>query len=60
MEIDDLEPRAPKKAPKDLTPFAIAELEEYIERLRAEIARAEAQIAAKKAQQSGAASLFKF
>ena len=37
-----------------------AELEEYIERLKAEIARAEAQIQAKKSQQKGAASLFKF
>jgi len=60
MEFEELEPRAPKKAAKDLTPFAIAELEEYIGRLKAEIARVEAQIAAKKAQQSGAASLFKF
>ena len=60
MSFEDLEPRAPKTAPKNLEPMAVAELEEYIERLRAEIARVEAQIAAKKAQQKGAASLFKF
>lgn len=61
MDFDELEPRAPKKpALKNLEPMAVAELEEYIERLKAEIARAEAQIQAKKSQQKGAASLFKF
>jgi uncharacterized small protein (DUF1192 family) len=60
MDIDDLEPKTPKKAVKNLEPMAIAELEDYIETLRAEIARAEAQIKAKKNQQKGAASLFKF
>jgi len=61
MDFDELEPRAPKKpAPKNLEPMAVAELEDYIERLKAEIARAEAQIQAKKSQQKGAASLFKF
>ena len=60
MSFDDLEPRVPKTAPKNLEPMAVAELEEYIEDLKAEIARAETQIAAKKSQKSGAASLFKF
>jgi uncharacterized small protein (DUF1192 family) len=40
--------------------MAVSELEEYIERLKAEIARVEAQIQAKKSQAKGAASLFKF
>jgi len=60
MEFDDLEPRAPKKAAKDLTSWSIADLEEYILRMKAEIGRVETQIAAKRAQQAGAASLFKF
>jgi len=60
MDIDDLDPRVPKKTPKNLEPMAVAELEEYIEALKAEIARVETQIQAKKSQQKGAASLFKF
>lgn len=60
MSFEDLEPRVPKPAPKNLEPMAVAELEDYIVELKAEIARAEAQIQAKKAQQKGAASLFKF
>jgi uncharacterized small protein (DUF1192 family) len=60
MDIEELDPKVPKKAPKNLEPMAIAELEDYIEKLKAEIARVEAQIAAKKKQQTGAASLFKF
>jgi uncharacterized small protein (DUF1192 family) len=40
--------------------MAVVELEEYIDALKAEIARVEAQIAQKKSQQKGAASLFKF
>jgi len=60
MDFEELEPKAAKKTPRNLEPMAIAELEEYIEKLKAEIARVEAQIAAKKKQQTGAASLFKF
>ncbi|MBM3533541.1 MAG: DUF1192 domain-containing protein [Alphaproteobacteria bacterium] len=60
MDLDDLDPRVPKKTKKNLEPMAVAELEEYIEALKTEIARAEAQIAAKKSQQKGAAELFKF
>ncbi len=60
MSFEDLEPLAPKQALKNLEPMAIAELEDYIAGLKAEIARAEAQIQAKRSQQKGAASLFKF
>ncbi|MBM3549424.1 MAG: DUF1192 domain-containing protein [Alphaproteobacteria bacterium] len=60
MDIDDLDPRVPKKTLKNLEPMAVAELEEYIAALKAEIARVEAQIQAKRSQQKGAASLFKF
>ena len=61
-DFDDLEPRGPNKkaALRNLEPMAVAELEDYIERLKAEIARVEAQIQAKKNQAKGAASLFKF
>ncbi len=61
-DFDDLEPRGPNKKPtlRNLEPMSIDELRDYIERLKAEIARVEAQIAAKKNQAKGAASLFKF
>ena len=60
MDLEDLEPRKkPTAPPKDLTPWSIAELNDYIARLEAEIARARAAIAAKKAQRSGADALFK-
>lgn len=61
MDDDDL-PRPPARtgvAPRDLTPLGIAELEAYIAELRSEIARAEAAIAAKLGQRSGAESIFK-
>ncbi len=57
-EEDDL-PRRKKPAPKDLAPMAVAALEEYIVDLEAEIERAKAEIARKRAQKSGAEALFK-
>ena len=59
MDEDDLEPR--RKTPKlrDLAPLAIAELEAYIDELRAEILRVEGEIGAKRKQRGGAESLFK-
>ena len=53
------------EVPKRLTPLVldrlgIAELERYIAELRAEIARAESQIAAKRDHRSAADTLFKF
>ena len=61
-DFDDLEPRGPNKkpTPRNLEPMSVEELRDYIERLKAEITRAEAQIAAKQSQAKGAASLFKF
>lgn len=50
--------RQPPK-PKDLTLLGIAELEEYIAGLEAEIARTQDEIAAKQKQRSGAEALFK-
>jgi uncharacterized small protein (DUF1192 family) len=59
MDDEDLVPRNQSKKPKDLTLLGIAELEEYIAALDAEIARARAEIAAKQKQRSGAESLFR-
>jgi uncharacterized small protein (DUF1192 family) len=59
VEDEDLLPRRQPAKPKDLTLLGIAELEEYIAGLEAEIARARAEIAAKQRQRSGAEALFK-
>jgi uncharacterized small protein (DUF1192 family) len=59
MDEDDLLPQRAKPKPKDLTPLSIAELEAYIEELEGEIARARADIAAKKARRGGAEAIFK-
>jgi uncharacterized small protein (DUF1192 family) len=59
VDDEELEPR--RKAPKlrDLTPLAVAELEEYIGELKAEILRVEREIVAKRKQRGGAENLFK-
>jgi uncharacterized small protein (DUF1192 family) len=59
MDIDDLEPRKQPSKPKDLAAFSIDELQRYVERLKAEILRAQATIAQKEAQISAASSIFK-
>jgi len=59
MEEEDLLPRNQPVKPKDLTLLGIVELEEYIAGLEGEIARARAEIAAKRKQRSGAEELFK-
>jgi uncharacterized small protein (DUF1192 family) len=59
MEPEDLEPRKKPPKPKDLTPFSVEELNEYIAMLEAEIARARAAIGAKQAHRAGADSLFR-
>jgi uncharacterized small protein (DUF1192 family) len=59
MEEEDLLPERQPRKPKDLTLLGIAELEEYISGLEAEIARARAEIAAKQKQRSGAELLFR-
>jgi len=59
MDEEDLLPQRQKPKPRDLTVLGVAQLEEYIVELEAEIARARAEIAAKRKQRGGAESLFK-
>jgi uncharacterized small protein (DUF1192 family) len=59
MDETELEPRHRPPQPKDLGGLGIAELEIYIAGLEAEIARARAEISAKRDQRRGAEALFK-
>jgi uncharacterized small protein (DUF1192 family) len=59
MDEDDLLPGKKPAPPKDLSLLGIAELEDYIAGLQAEIARAEAEIAGKRKHRGGAEALFK-
>jgi uncharacterized small protein (DUF1192 family) len=58
---DDDEPRAKPRRLQELRldPLAVAELEAYILELRAEIARAEAEIGRKRGHRSAADAFFK-
>jgi uncharacterized small protein (DUF1192 family) len=59
MEFEDLEPRKQPVKPRDLAPWSIGELNDYIARLESEIARARAAIAAKSAHRASVDGLFK-
>jgi uncharacterized small protein (DUF1192 family) len=59
MDFDELDPVQKKPVKKDLARLSIEDLREYIDALKAEIARAEAAIAAKDKARAGAASFFK-
>ena len=59
MDESELEPRRKKPQPRDLTPIAIAELEEYIVELQGEIERVRGEIERKRRQRTGADALFK-
>ena len=59
MDEEDLLPQRQSKKPRDLSPLGIAELEEYIAAMEAEIARARTEIAAKRKQRGGAEAIFK-
>ncbi len=59
MDPDELEPRQPVPAKKNLEVMGIEELDAYIAGLEAEIARAKAAIAAKQSVRAGAEALFK-
>ena len=60
MDTDDLEPIKKKPVLKDLQIMSVAALEEYIEELKSEIARAQAMIQSKKSVRGDAEKLFKF
>ena len=59
MDEEELLPGKKPAPPKDLSLLGIAELENYIAGLKAEIARAEAEIAEKRKHRGGAEALFK-
>jgi len=59
MDTDDLEPITPKGGQVDLDEMSIEAIEEYIEALKGEIARAESVVAAKQAARAGAEAFFK-
>lgn len=59
MEPEDLEPRVKKPEKKNLEVMSIEALEEYIQELEAEIARARETIAGKQDARQGAESFFK-
>ena len=61
LDTDDLDPqpRVPKPKPRDLDQLSVAELADYIDDLRSEIARAEAAIGRKRDHRSGAEAFFK-
>jgi uncharacterized small protein (DUF1192 family) len=61
MDWDDLKPKAPKGVTlgENLESLSVAELQARIAALNAEIVRVEAELAAKKAHEAAAASIFK-
>jgi len=59
MDEEDLLPQRQRPKPRDLTVLGVTQLEEYVAELEGEIARARAEIAAKRKQRGGAESLFK-
>lgn len=59
MDTDDLDPIKKKPVKKDLARMSVGDLNEYIDELKAEIARTEAEIAKKQKARAGADSFFK-
>ncbi len=59
MDTDDLEPQRKKPAPRDLSQLGVAELQDYIAELEAEISRARAVIATKQSHRGAADAFFK-
>ena len=59
MLDDDLDPKKKPAKLKNLEPMSVDELTVYVEALKAEILRAEAEIAKKKAYATAASSFFK-
>ena len=56
---DDSDPKTKKRKPRVLTDFSVPELKEYIQDLKAEIARAEEDMAKKEKSKAAAAALFR-
>ena len=59
MDEEDLLPQRQKPKPRDLTVLGVVQLEQYVAELEDEIDRARAEIAATRKQRSGAEGLFK-
>lgn len=59
MDTDDLDPIKKKPVKKDLSRMSVGDLSEYIGELKAEIARAEAEVGKKQKARAGADSFFK-
>ena len=59
IDPEELEPKKTKPQPRDLEGLGVAELQDYIAGLEAEIARARAAIAKKQDHRSGAEAFFK-
>jgi uncharacterized small protein (DUF1192 family) len=62
MDLDDLEPKKPKKSyelGQDLSKLSVGELKALVDALKAEIARVEAALAAKQSSKSAAEAAFK-
>jgi uncharacterized small protein (DUF1192 family) len=59
MEPEDLEPQKKKPPPKNLEIMGLQELKDYIDDLKAEIARAEATIESKQSARGLADTFFK-
>ena len=59
LDTDDLEPKKVKPQLRELDTLSVGELQDYIEQLQAEIARAQAVIARKQNHRSGAEAFFK-
>lgn len=59
MDLDELEPRKKKAAPKDLDALGVEQLEEYLAELEAEAQRVRAKLAEKKDYLAGAQDFFK-
>ncbi|MBC27828.1 MAG: DUF1192 domain-containing protein [Rhodospirillaceae bacterium] len=58
MDTDDIEPLAKPQELKDLEVMSIEDLNAYINKLKTEIERAEAQIASKKSHRTTADTFF--
>jgi uncharacterized small protein (DUF1192 family) len=59
MDLEDLEPRKQKVAPKNLEEMSVEALESYIADLEAEIMRAREAIDEKRKARQGAESIFR-